>query len=392
MSILADNMRAGRYTPKYVELARELLRDIAARKLGQGDRLATESELIQRYRLSRVTVRQALELLEKEGYVLRRRARGTFVQRAVDSVEQFGLIRGTVLLVCSNEQDAHRHEDTAFVTVLCAMEQALARQGFTVQLATIGRNPSEDRARLRTIAHRGDLEGVLAIGPDLEPYRDLFRRVPVVTSCTFLPCAPRWVGDDVSMACRESIEHLIEHGHRRIAMVCSAQIGGEAFAHFARGYQQAFEAAGLPWDRALLFQAYPGEELDDLAEQVLSSRIRPTAVFGENWRVCRAIVKTAQRRGLAIPRDLSIVGYGQNVLEINDPAPLTAYVPQTARIGQAAAELLVGLIHGEASGAAEPITIPGHLEQRGSVQPPRPAEGDEPLSPPQVDSGGVKGL
>jgi DNA-binding GntR family transcriptional regulator len=78
------------FTPKYVDLARDLMREISGRSLEIGDRLGTEQELSERYSLSRVTVRQALELLENEGYVSRKRALGTFVAKEVKSMEQLG--------------------------------------------------------------------------------------------------------------------------------------------------------------------------------------------------------------------------------------------------------------------------------------------------------------
>src|SRR5689334_5689711 len=113
------------FTPKYVDLARDLMREISGRSLEIGDRLGTEQELSERYALSRVTVRQALELLEKEGYVSRRRALGTFVAKEIESVGHFGLNSSRVLLVCSNEQKCHSDEDSAFCTVFRAIEQSL---------------------------------------------------------------------------------------------------------------------------------------------------------------------------------------------------------------------------------------------------------------------------
>ena len=144
------------------------MRQIAHQGLVVGDRLGTEQELSDRYRLSRVTVRQALELLEGEGYVSRKRARGTFVAREVESIDHFGLNSGRLLLVCSNEQKSHSDEDSAFCTVLRAIEQLLAQRHFAVQIMSVGQNPKEDRQRLRALVAHGELKGVLSIGPCLE--------------------------------------------------------------------------------------------------------------------------------------------------------------------------------------------------------------------------------
>lgn len=66
----------------YEQLADDLAHRIESGEYGLRERLPSEFELVDRYHLSRVTVRQALALLEKRGLVVRRRGVGTFVARA----------------------------------------------------------------------------------------------------------------------------------------------------------------------------------------------------------------------------------------------------------------------------------------------------------------------
>ena len=366
MSLLKD-LSSAEFKPKYVGLAQVLLRDIAGRGLMPGDRLSTESQLVEKYRLSRVTVRQALELLEREGYVSRQRARGTFVERKVDATDQYGLLRGPVLIVCSNEQNTHREEDSAFATVLRAMEQALAEENFPVQILSVGQDAATDRARLLSLKRNGNLEGILAIGTCLEPYADLITGAPVVASCAFHSDIMPWVGQDAQIACRDLIRHLIQEGHRDIAMMCGSWVDGQAFGLMARGYQEAFTAAGLEINRSLMFHAYPGEPLDELARNMFANGPQPSAMFCENWRVCQAVIKAASEREIAIPDDLSLVGYGQNVLEISDPVAITAYVPNSVEIGRAAVRLLLEIIDKDQT-HDKPVMIPGHIVNGASVR------------------------
>lgn len=72
--------------PYYQQLYELLRRAIRRREYKPGDRLPTEQELMAQYSASRATVRQALDLLVKEGLVYRQRARGTFV--ASPTIEQ----------------------------------------------------------------------------------------------------------------------------------------------------------------------------------------------------------------------------------------------------------------------------------------------------------------
>ena len=63
----------------YLQLANTLARQVAAAAYAPGDRLPTEEELIHRYHVSRVTVRQAMRLLRERGLIVRRPAKGTFI-------------------------------------------------------------------------------------------------------------------------------------------------------------------------------------------------------------------------------------------------------------------------------------------------------------------------
>jgi len=68
-----------RSVPLYYQLANLLSEKIVSRELHTGDRLPTEVELVEQYGISRITVRQALRLLEEEGLIRREVGRGTFV-------------------------------------------------------------------------------------------------------------------------------------------------------------------------------------------------------------------------------------------------------------------------------------------------------------------------
>lgn len=68
--------------PRYQQLAEELRAGILRGDHGDPNQFPTESELCERYGLSRFTVREALRALQMEGLIHRRRGSGTFVQPA----------------------------------------------------------------------------------------------------------------------------------------------------------------------------------------------------------------------------------------------------------------------------------------------------------------------
>ncbi len=76
--------------PLYHQLYQILRSNITGREWQPGDMIPPESELIERYQVSRTTVRQVLDILANEGLIYRQQGRGTFV--AHPTVEH-GLVR-----------------------------------------------------------------------------------------------------------------------------------------------------------------------------------------------------------------------------------------------------------------------------------------------------------
>ena len=75
---------ARRSVPSYVQLAEHLRARIARGEFRPGTRLPSEQELIRQTHLSRITVRNGLAVLERDGWIVRKQGRGTFAGRAID--------------------------------------------------------------------------------------------------------------------------------------------------------------------------------------------------------------------------------------------------------------------------------------------------------------------
>ncbi len=356
------------YVPKYAHLARQLLeREIAGAHLQPGDRLATEIELAEQYGVSRPTVRHALALLQREGYISRKKKSGTFVRKAVSLGQWAESPSGNIVMVCSDERAAHPEEDFAFLNALRLIEKRLGERGYALQILGLGSNEGFSRDRVRQLSLRKDIDGIIAMGPCAEPYQDLLPRLPIVQFSVWHPGTLPSVGADVTANCREAIAHLLDHGHRAIALIGGPWLSSQAFALFANGYREAFENLGLSFRRTLLVQAYAGESLASLARDVLADPSRPTAVFAENWKICEAILTVANDLALQIPDDLSLIAYGENSLRIPSPIPITTYVPDCETEIARLVDLLEGLIENRPMHDLHQ-RCKGHLVARQSVK------------------------
>jgi len=78
---MGPRLEAASHEPLYVQLANRLAADISSGRLGPGQQLPTEADLMASLGISRVTVRQAVQLLARNGQVISRRGKGSFVAR-----------------------------------------------------------------------------------------------------------------------------------------------------------------------------------------------------------------------------------------------------------------------------------------------------------------------
>jgi len=364
---LASATISSKHAPrKHIRLVKQLIHEIAKRRLEPGDRLGTESEIVEQHGLSRATVRQALAILEREGFILRRQRRGTLIKKIVDIGDILRQLRGTALLLIPAEQDLNPEVDFASFTILQSVVLELGKAGFAVQVLGMGGDISTDRKLLQRAIHRQDVEVVCSYSLDTTAFSDVLRGLPVVTVGTSDPTAGQWVGLNMQEIAHDLTKYLLDHRHRNIALFCGSWVSNEAFAEFATGYRRAFEESGLESRRDRLFLAFEGESLSEMAGAILKSQ-RPTAVVAEEWRVCNAVIAAAQQLGMRIPENLSIVACGQNAARIETPVPITSYVPNNAGIGREVAKLLA-VPTNDASKKQLRIWIRGKIVEARSVK------------------------
>ena len=175
------------------------------------------------------------------------------------------------------------------------------------------------------------------------------------------------VDSDNLRGAHAAAEHLLSLGHRRIAMLTgrpdllSAQLREQ-------GFRQAMAAAGVEVDQDLVrLGSYDPDTAAEQAAGLLAGPDRPTAVFAANDLSAIATIEVAQRMGLRVPEDLSVVGF-DDIPEATRCTPMLTTVEQPIReMGRRAVELLIGLIRGESEPESTHIMLPTWLVVRAST-------------------------
>jgi LacI family transcriptional regulator len=164
-----------------------------------------------------------------------------------------------------------------------------------------------------------------------------------------------------------AVEYLANLGHRRIGF-----IGGRPDLQSAlrrlQGYKDGLLQAGIPLDPDLIQVGDFSRKTGFLcAQQLLSLPDRPTAIFAANDESALGVIDAARHAGLAVPQDLSVIGF-DNIPEVNAMAPSLTTVDQSIEtMGCIATQMLIDLIRGQTL-SDNLYKVPTHLIVRDSCQ------------------------
>jgi len=367
--------------PKYRQLQSEIERLIAENILQLNTRLPGENEFYNRLGLSRTTVRKALEALEKAHLIYRVQGQGTFIGSKPPAYqEKAGSAKsgknkkliGVILPNITNE---------IYPFILSGIEQAVYSRNICVFSANSG--GSHDR-ELRNINEmlNNSIDGLI-----LEPLYSGFDQketrlvsllekltIPVVLINNDIPSinCSKIMQDDEGGG-RLITEHLLEHGHRRIAFIYNDKIS-TCFER-RKGYRAALAAAGIDHDGRLEIAyndeegiVYPGYVI---TKQLLeNSKLGVTAIFYYNDDLAFQGLVAIQSLNMKVPNDISIAGYDDVPRSSLKGIWLTTVSHPKSLIGNWAASLLLEQFDQIGGPIYRKMTVHSPIISRGSVASP----------------------
>ncbi|MET8161581.1 LacI family DNA-binding transcriptional regulator [Sphaerisporangium sp. NPDC005289] len=284
-----------------------------------------------------------------------------------------------------------------------AVEDVALRNGSLVFTGSSGEDPQRERALVLAFCARR-VDG-LVIVPAGYDHGYLAPELAAGIRAVFADRPPGPAVEVDTVLCdneggaRTGVAHLIAHGHRRIAFL------GDQPAIFTaqerlRGYREALEAAGLPYDPALVSMGVPEQTRVTAAlAGALALDHPPTALFTGNGQLTVAVLRALATLFAApsgLHRDVTHPGEGRHsggqhgggqhgggtprpaivgfddfqLADLLTPA-ITVVAQDPIGLGRTAAELLFRRLAGE-NGPVERIRLPTRLISRGSGELPPP--------------------
>jgi DNA-binding LacI/PurR family transcriptional regulator len=262
--------------------------------------------------------------------------------------------------------------DPASLLMLSGVAEACDEAGVALVIVPRSRSGSG----VADVVRAAVVDGFVAHCDALDDERRLIveeRRLPIVVLDGRATTGEPSVGIDEEGGTYAAARHLIDLGHRDLAVIAFAPhtIGAFNTGTMRRlaGYRHAVEEAGLDPQALRIVEgsAYDRDETVAIARELLATADRPTGVLAMSDEMAVAVITAAGALGLRVPDDVSVVGFDDTVTAATSSPPLTTVHQPHAAKGAAAVRML--LDHGT---GPKDITFPVELVVRGSTGPPPP--------------------
>lgn len=299
---------------------------------------------------TRQRVEEAIQALD---YVPNRIARGLISQKT----QTIGIIVPDIV-------------NPFFAPVVRGAESAARKAGYRILLCNSEGDLRLEREYIEDlVAHR--VEGLL-LAPASDRSRSSILSLlrggfPLVLIDRALPDADcdLIVSDNVQGA-RRLIEHLIAIGHREIAHVSDAEDTSTGRERL-RGYREALEAAGIPFQPELVIRT----TVDRIggyraAQEILARDPLPTVIFAVNNMTAVGTMEALRERNLSVPKDMGLVCF-DDVEHLAVLSPILTVIDQPAEtFGSLGVQLLLERMTGKANSRPRRIILQTDLIVRQS--------------------------
>jgi DNA-binding LacI/PurR family transcriptional regulator len=385
--------------PLYHRILDDLRTRILGGELAPGDRIPTEKELMQAYSTSRITASRAVNELEGMGYLVRLKAKGSFVTPRSQwrDGSRAGQAPGSKASI-SFVMPAPAGKISIEMEILHGAELECRKRGYTLEVRSVAggsRDDSERRQIEKNIVAEALTEGTAGMiiypcssmdSPEIYnrmacqgfPYVLLDRKV-------FGIQAPL-VSSENQQGFSSIIAHLAGRGHERIAFVSGNTFESSSRGERFTGYVQGMNEAGLKvFDEYIVHDLFPFEyrnafyaELEErnqvlreaiktMIERFLALPAPPTALTTSNDYIALNVMNVAAAMGIDIPGTFSLTGFdGLSVRSYFSPS-LATIAQDFEAMGRATVALLDKRIRDPASKASE-IRLPVRFIEGESVR------------------------
>lgn len=288
------------------------------------------------YRISEKAEKKILKIAEKYGY----KPNPIAVNLRVKKSFTIGLIIPTL-------------ENPFFVNVTSILNRELSKRGYNIILTESDDDPTTEGKMINRLLER-NIDGLLIIPcKESDQNAGLLENtydegIPVLCIDRYIKNSKvPYITTDNEKGAYEGVEYLINKGHRKIACIQGLK-GATPTVDRKNGYLEALEAHGLD-------PFYIGGDAFSIdcgyreANIILNKEEKPSAIFAMSGTIALGVMKAAAKKNLAIPGDISLLGFDDSIFLDYLTTPLTTIAQPVKKISEIAVNAIMEHIDGAKS-------------------------------------------
>ncbi|MBD8014324.1 LacI family DNA-binding transcriptional regulator [Planococcus wigleyi] len=237
-----------------------------------------------------------------------------------------------------------------YFEVIKGIENMALSQNYSILLCETDSKPEKEEIYF-DLVRKKMADGIISMDPavNVETLKELAENYAIIQCSEYgggigIP----YVTIDSEEASYHAVKHLIQIGHRKIALMNS----DEKFLYARErrmGYERALQEHGIPLDGEYIFytQELGFEQGQQTMKKILQLQDRPTAVFAVSDLLAIGALKEINAAGLHVPEDVAVVGFDKiDFSNMTNPA-LTTVAQPMYKMGTVAARMLIEKIQGK---------------------------------------------
>lgn len=366
MSRIRVSAKRDERQPLYLQIQEHFKQLILSGELEVNSKFPTEKQLIEQFKVSRMTVSNALTQLAKDGWIYRIPGRGSFVSPGYeentdnnldDDGENNQSTAGKQAKELSRPTSTRKMiglvlpflEDFFAIRLLRGIQTALEDTGYYLSIVLSHNRQEREKEAIQELILNG-AAGLIIFPIDAETYNEeililKMNKFPFVLVDRFLPgFETHCVCSDNMVSAQLAVNHLWELGHRDIAICSDISIGTMTVDERIRGYMEALKQKGSMINPSLIVTDFEVSDRNSVENHPLYLYMKnrtATAYITLNMKLGLFMAGLIKHLGMKAPHDLSIITYDNPYSELTDNRAFTYIDQHEQDIGSKSVELLL---------------------------------------------------
>lgn len=329
---------------KHEIIEKHYIRLIEENKVSAGEQLPSENEIAETFKVSRHTVRQALNYLVHGGWIYKERGKGSFYSNKENNQSRKNIAVITTYI-----------SDYIFPRIISGIEEELRRKGYNLLLFS-SNNDVENEMKCFENIIKQDISGLI-VEPAQSSINNLhnecvkkleknnIKYISINASCDEENSAYIVVDDEEGGY--KLTNYLLELGHKKIAALFKIDdIQGEKRK---TGYIKALREYDIDFKKPIVGEYITDNQemyVDQFVKKIINMEERPSAILCYNEKIALRVIDNLRKDGIFVPEDMSIVSFDDSYLAISSNVKLTTIKHPKQEMGIRAAKCIVDMVEG----------------------------------------------